>query len=91
MTILGDDEVHHHDSSDFRGPLLVGVRRIRTFQALWDAYAADTCKVGGTWAGSFTSCCYMKGVKRPVTTSAAPQTKLKLNQVLRRSARPSLR
>ena len=95
VTILGDNEVQHHDSRDLRSPRLVGVGRIRTFQALRDAYAADTSNVGalddhGTWAGSFTSC-YMKGVNRPVATSAAPQTKLKLNQVLRRSARPSLR
>jgi nitroimidazol reductase NimA-like FMN-containing flavoprotein (pyridoxamine 5'-phosphate oxidase superfamily) len=34
---------------------------------------------------------YRRNVQRPVTTSAAPQTKLKLNQALRRSARPNLR
>jgi hypothetical protein len=34
---------------------------------------------------------YKRIVNRPVATSAAPQTKLKLNQVLRKSARPNLR
>src|SRR5215469_1190659 len=46
VTILGDDEVQHHDSRDLRRPRLVLVRRIRTFQALRDAYAADTSNVG---------------------------------------------
>ena len=34
---------------------------------------------------------HMRSVNSPVATSAAPQTKLKLNQALRRTARPSLR